>query len=275
MERKMKNRKKRRKGEEGLAAQPLGPASPVRARRPSKQAQATAAARAPSPASCRCHLGPRVSRALFTRTPLFPSPQSLPANPARQPSPAHLPHAAPNRQPTGGRQRVQSGPGGHARAMALPPLAQRPRQCHANHPRPASRSMRSARSSAVRRGARSTGYKSPSPRALAIVHHPPPFGGHTLCTGTKREEGEGEGRRGRKRRSRREGGGRRSRRRRRRFVTDVARHGTARPHRSCTASHRHGTAILSPTTPTVSLPVSPYSSSDHTMPAMALHTRSA
>ena len=34
----MRNRKKRRKGEEGLAAQPLGPASPVRARRPSKQA---------------------------------------------------------------------------------------------------------------------------------------------------------------------------------------------------------------------------------------------
>ena len=124
----MKNRKKRRKGEEGLAAQPLGPASPVRARRPSKQAQATAAARAPSPASCRCHLGPRVSRSLFTRTLLFPSSQSLPADPARQPSPAHLPHAAPIRQPIGGRQRVQSGPGGHARAMALPPpLALRPR----------------------------------------------------------------------------------------------------------------------------------------------------
>ena len=49
------------------------------------------------------------------------------------------------------------------------------RSAHANHPRPASRSMRSARSSAVRRGARSTGYKSPSPRALAIVHHPPPL----------------------------------------------------------------------------------------------------
>ena len=133
-----------------------------------------------------------------------------------------------------------------------PPLAQRPRQRHANHPRPASCSMRSARSSAVRRGAQSTGYKSPSPRALAIVHHPPPFGGHTLRTGTKREEGEGEGRRGRKRRGRRGGGGRRSRRRRRRFVTDVARHGTARPHRSCTASHRHGIAIQSSTPPTVS-----------------------
>ena len=132
----MRNRKKRRKGEEGLVAQPLGPASPVRARRPSKQAQATAAARAPSPASCRCHLGPRVSRALFTRTPLFPSPQSLPADPARQPSPAHLPHAAPNRQPTGGRQRVQSGPGGHARAMALPPLGAAPTPMPCQPPTP-------------------------------------------------------------------------------------------------------------------------------------------
>ena len=120
----MRNRKKRRKGEDGLAAQPLGPASPVRARRPRLPRPPVR----PAPTSCRCHLGPRVSRALFTRTPLFPSPQSLPADPARQPSPAHLPHAAANRQPTGGRQRVQSGPRGHARAMALPPW----RSAHAN-----------------------------------------------------------------------------------------------------------------------------------------------
>ena len=67
----MRNIKKRRKGEEGLAAQPLGPASPVRARRPSKQAQATATARAPSPASCRCHLGPaRQPRAVHPHAPL-------------------------------------------------------------------------------------------------------------------------------------------------------------------------------------------------------------
>jgi hypothetical protein len=112
--------------------------------------------------------------------------------------------------------------------------------------------MRLVRSLAIRHGARSSGYKSPSPRALAIDHHPPPFGGHMLRTGTKREEGEGEARRGRKHRSRRGGGGRQSRRRRRRFVTDVARHGTARPHRSCTASNRHDIAIQSSTPPTVS-----------------------
>jgi hypothetical protein len=67
-----------------------------------------------------------------------------------------------------------------------------------------------------------------------------------------REEGEGKGRRRRKRRSRHRGRGHRSRRRRRCFVTDATRHGTARPHRSCTASNRHGIAIHSSTPPTVS-----------------------
>jgi hypothetical protein len=151
----MKNRKKRRKGEEGLVAQRahVGPASRPRLPQPPTRpappaaattwARASAAHRSPARSSSlrrsRCQRTPPVSHSLL----IFPMPRPTISRPEAD-------------------SECRAGQGVTPEPWPCPPLAQRPRQRHANHPRPASRSMRSARSLAVRRGARSIGYKSPS-----------------------------------------------------------------------------------------------------------------
>lgn len=90
----MKNIKRKRRRRP--PSQLLGPASPSARTRPSKPAQATAHARAPNPASCRCRLAPHVSRA--SPTPARPSDSpavAATATPRSQPQRHPLPWSPP------------------------------------------------------------------------------------------------------------------------------------------------------------------------------------
>ena len=144
----MKNIK--RKEEEGLlasySAQPAQPTTGLALHISSPLAHARAVAGRPqlthsSPAcgpatparpqlACgRCHLALRVSCALFTHAPLFPSPAAAANRPHSSAFSLFIfstptPILPSDRTPTA---LVGSGPGGHARGMALPPLAPHPR----------------------------------------------------------------------------------------------------------------------------------------------------
>jgi len=181
----MRNRKKRRKGEEGLAAQPLGPASPVRARRPSKQAQATAAAHAPSPRQLPLPLGPaRQRRAVHPHAPLpfaavaasGPRPSAIPCSS----SPRRAQPSA-DRRPTASAERARGSRPSHG----LAPLGVAPTQplmavgCK-QAPRLPLIPVRRSPSSMAELGYKGHGPRSPSARPVARRH----LGGHPLRTQT-------------------------------------------------------------------------------------------
>ena len=172
---------------------------------------------------------------------------------------------------TGARQRWQGGPGGHTRGMACLPCAalMQPHASRLMHRMPLHRSI------AARHGSMELGYKTPASDARALSCAPPPPCGRPQHTRAKREEGEEEEGGGTPKPLR---GGRACRSRRNRGRRHRPHHGRGSARHcfwSYMATTRHYTAILSPTTPTVSLPVSPCSPLNLTMSAMALHTGSA
>jgi len=139
---KKRRRRPRRLGLLGLRqpAQPTSPAlhisSPLaHARAVAGRPQLTHSSPACGPATparpqlaCgRCHLAPRVSRALFTRAPLFPSPAAAANRPHSSAFSLFIfstptPILPSDRTPIA---LAGSGPGGHAWGMALPPPLRR------------------------------------------------------------------------------------------------------------------------------------------------------
>ena len=144
----MKNRKEKRRGE-GLGS----PGSSAQSA-PARAAQLTAQQRLRAPHLRSLPLDPACQpHDAHAHTSPCLRLQPLPLDPASQPYYSSSPRRARppcDRASTAMAGRARGSRPGHGLA---PPLAQRPRQRHANHPRPASRSMRSARSLAVRRGA--------------------------------------------------------------------------------------------------------------------------
>ena len=173
---------------------------------------------------------------------------------------------------TGARQWWQGGPGVTPGAWpcllgAAPTQPLRRAYATAREPLDATDHASTARSpSAI--GARSSAIKPRPSVALALSYAPPPPCGHPQHTLAKREEGGEE-----------EGGKRKYQSRCReedREITGARADDTTwHDFRSYTASTLHCTAILSPSTPTVSLPASPCSPPDLIVLAMALHIVSA
>ena len=129
----MKNRKEKRRGEglesPGSSAQP----APARARPSLRPSNARAL---PAFARCRCRWTPRVSRTTPTPARLLASACSR-CRWTPQVSPTILLiHAVHDHRVTEPRQQWQGGPGGHARAMALPPLGAAPTPTPCQPPTP-------------------------------------------------------------------------------------------------------------------------------------------